>query len=169
MEYTYKCTHNSCDTDYFVVDVGAYDDDKFRAGIYKIATCPECNSAAKKVLNRSCPGIVYRGLGFSCTDREYETQLKTAEAIADKVYQKRGEVKTAKDKVSNDDAFWNELASREYQKEIAKGTIYSGPPTTVLPHLEAKAGGNIASSSSRVGMTATPKDRDKPIPKRKRK
>ncbi len=152
MTYRYKCKNPECDVTYFYNDVGHFDEDKFNRGEYATAECPQCEVRGNKIIDFSCPGIIYRGLGFSKNDDEYEKQLHIAEGIAERAPKRRAEQSVAKDPLSKDDAFWNELASREYQKEVLKHRIYSGPPTTVFPDREAKASRNIASSSGVVGV-----------------
>lgn len=141
MNYPFKCVNADCNTAYFEV-IESYEEGK----TYDSRPCPECNVEGKRIY--TIPHVIYKGLGFSTTDNEYEKQLQLAEAVADKSYSKQAEKYMEKNAISKDDKFWNELAKQEFHKDGVKGNIYSTPPTTVLPEHEAKASRNIAQSGS---------------------
>lgn len=137
MVYVFKCANPECDIEVYEVEE-FYEDGK----TYDSRPCPVCQVMGRRVY--FAPVVHYKGLGFSKTDDEYEQQLKTAEKIADMSYQKRAEEDIRKNGISKDDSFWQELASHEFQKEVAKGNVYSPPPTTAMPEYEKKASRNIA-------------------------
>jgi len=142
--YEYKCVNKKCEAfnkeKLYEMSVKEYED---TLAIY----CDVCGEPMSRSYS-SFPGVILKGLGFYKTDKEYEDQLKLAEAIADKMYERRAANSVAKDKISEDDSFWQELASQDFAKEVKRRDYFTPRnPTTILGVNEEKTSTTVAKAS----------------------
>ena len=138
--YDFKCWNKECE-DFNIEKAYDMTVKEYKEMLYIACEC--CGEPLHRSYS-SMPAVHYKGLGFYTTDKEYEEQIKLAEAIADKMYEKRAKKSVEEDSISKDDAFWEELASQDFAKEVKRRDYFvPRKPTTVIKKFEEKASTNI--------------------------